>query len=114
MFKPCPKCGFLVALIAGREASQRCPRCGSALLSESDLLEIAEAPASQPAPTRESPRVATAPPPNEAPDVAAEQATPESGAPVADTVADAHAGDADVAAPHTGVADAAPAPREGP
>ncbi len=37
MFKPCPNCGFLVALIAGREASQRCPRCGSALLEEGEL-----------------------------------------------------------------------------
>ncbi|GAB6197377.1 DUF3426 domain-containing protein [Lysobacter xanthus] len=36
MFKPCPNCGFLVALIAGREASQRCPRCGSALVGEND------------------------------------------------------------------------------
>jgi hypothetical protein len=34
MFKACPSCGFLVALIAGREASQRCPRCGSGLLDE--------------------------------------------------------------------------------
>lgn len=31
MFKPCPNCGFLVALIPGREASQRCPRCRSGL-----------------------------------------------------------------------------------
>lgn len=36
MFKPCPTCGFLVALIAGREASQRCPRCGSALLADGE------------------------------------------------------------------------------
>jgi hypothetical protein len=43
MFKPCPKCGFLVALIAGREASQRCPRCGSALVTESELLEMESA-----------------------------------------------------------------------
>ena len=40
MFKPCPQCGFLVALIAGREASQRCPRCGSVLVTESELLEL--------------------------------------------------------------------------
>lgn len=40
MFKPCPKCGFLVALIAGREASQRCPRCGSALMAEGELHEV--------------------------------------------------------------------------
>lgn len=37
MFKPCPNCGFLVALIAGREASQRCPRCGSAMLEDGEL-----------------------------------------------------------------------------
>lgn len=42
MFKPCPNCGFLVALIAGREASQRCPRCGSGLLEEGDVLSPAE------------------------------------------------------------------------
>ncbi|MGY3267026.1 DUF3426 domain-containing protein [Lysobacter sp. HA35] len=39
MFKPCPNCGFLVALIAGREASQRCPRCGSALVGENEVLD---------------------------------------------------------------------------
>ncbi|HZX81626.1 MAG TPA: DUF3426 domain-containing protein [Lysobacter sp.] len=39
MFKPCPNCGFLVALIAGRAASQRCPRCGSALLADGELPE---------------------------------------------------------------------------
>lgn len=39
MFKPCPNCGFLVALIAGREASQRCPRCGSALAGEADAVD---------------------------------------------------------------------------
>jgi len=39
MFKPCPNCGFLVALIAGREASQRCPRCGSALVTEGEMLD---------------------------------------------------------------------------
>lgn len=43
MFKPCPNCGFLVALIAGREASQRCPRCGSAMLADAEPGE-AEAP----------------------------------------------------------------------
>ena len=48
MFKPCPNCGFLVALIAGREASQRCPRCGSALLGEGESPET-EAAAPQPA-----------------------------------------------------------------
>lgn len=37
MFKPCPNCGFLVALIAGREASQRCPRCGSGLVEPEDI-----------------------------------------------------------------------------
>ncbi|WP_133499430.1 DUF3426 domain-containing protein [Cognatilysobacter terrigena] len=42
MFMPCPNCGFLVALIAGREMSQRCPRCGSALLSEGDVIETLE------------------------------------------------------------------------
>lgn len=42
MFKPCPNCGFLVALIAGREASQRCPRCGSALVGENETLEAAD------------------------------------------------------------------------
>lgn len=42
MFKPCPNCGFLVALIAGREASQRCPRCGSGLLEDGDVLSPAE------------------------------------------------------------------------
>ena len=42
MFKPCPNCGFLVALIAGREASQRCPRCGSALLLDGEVLEPAD------------------------------------------------------------------------
>lgn len=41
MFKPCPNCGFLVALIAGREASQRCPRCGSALVTEAEALDLA-------------------------------------------------------------------------
>lgn len=38
MFKPCPNCGFLVALIAGREASQRCPRCGSAMLEDGEAI----------------------------------------------------------------------------
>ncbi|GAB1597021.1 DUF3426 domain-containing protein [Lysobacter claricitrinus] len=42
MFKPCPTCGFLVALIAGREASQRCPRCGGALVAENEPLEAAD------------------------------------------------------------------------
>ncbi|GAB2507198.1 DUF3426 domain-containing protein [Lysobacter humi (ex Lee et al. 2017)] len=42
MFKPCPNCGFLVALIRGREASQRCPRCGSALVeATADTLDPA-------------------------------------------------------------------------
>lgn len=40
MFKPCPNCGFLVALIAGREASQRCPRCGSGLVDEEELATL--------------------------------------------------------------------------
>lgn len=44
MFKPCPNCGFLVALIAGREASQRCPRCGSALVTEPDTLDAVDEP----------------------------------------------------------------------
>lgn len=44
MFKPCPNCGFLVALIAGREASQRCPRCGSALLEDGELPPASDAP----------------------------------------------------------------------
>jgi hypothetical protein len=44
MFKPCPNCGFLVALIKGREASQRCPRCGSALLEDVELPPADEAP----------------------------------------------------------------------
>ncbi|AXK72672.1 DUF3426 domain-containing protein [Lysobacter sp. TY2-98] len=48
MFMPCPNCGFLVALIAGREMSQRCPRCGSALLSEGDAMDVPpEAPRQQ-------------------------------------------------------------------
>lgn len=41
MFKPCPNCGFLVALIRGREASQRCPRCGSALVDTADAASDA-------------------------------------------------------------------------
>lgn len=41
MFKPCPNCGFLVALLPGREASQRCPRCGSALVGDADVAESA-------------------------------------------------------------------------
>jgi hypothetical protein len=45
MFKPCPTCGFLVALIAGREASQRCPRCGSALLGDGEHVEVDDTPA---------------------------------------------------------------------
>lgn len=55
MFKPCPNCGFLVALIAGREASQRCPRCRSAMLEEGEtppVLEADAAPRPLPAPRR--------------------------------------------------------------
>lgn len=44
MFKPCPNCGFLVALIAGREASQRCPRCGSAMQVEGVAPPAADVP----------------------------------------------------------------------
>ncbi|MFZ5655476.1 MAG: DUF3426 domain-containing protein [Pseudomonadota bacterium] len=44
MFKPCPNCGFLVALIAGREASQRCPRCGSAMQDEGGPPPAADVP----------------------------------------------------------------------
>ncbi|HEY4582316.1 MAG TPA: DUF3426 domain-containing protein [Lysobacter sp.] len=77
MFKPCPNCGFLVALIAGREASQRCPRCGSALLADGELPEPvddtprrrhADAPRDEPAAPRAdaSGRIARPPLANEA------------------------------------------------
>lgn len=35
MFLACTKCGFLVSVIAGREHTQRCPRCGSGLADDS-------------------------------------------------------------------------------
>ncbi|WP_133478770.1 DUF3426 domain-containing protein [Cognatilysobacter segetis] len=56
MFKPCPQCGFLVALSPGREASQRCPRCGSVLLTDGELQAIEDAPA-PPAPAGVAPTV---------------------------------------------------------
>lgn len=61
MFKPCPNCGFLVALIAGREASQRCPRCGSAMLEDGERPPVDDAPPARRANDRRTAQVPPAP-----------------------------------------------------
>lgn len=115
MFKPCPNCGFLVALIAGREASQRCPRCGSAMLEDGELPPVEEAPPARRVSDRSEAQSHRMPVESAGPADVPDVAHPVASQPVGGSPAD-EADEADARAPVDGrvgarEADAAPAVR---